>query len=151
MTTRISLLGLLATLLCGCGRTDVIASQSETVALHPVHTVCSILEPGAHFSDPHITVRGRLLGGMHEILLKDSTCNNKALLLRYIAGGPHFLFCESERLTREFGCPGGVNGPIVTVRGVLSAGRGSNPETGIFAIEEVLAYESTRTGKAVSP
>ena len=149
MTTHIAFLSVLVTLLCGCARTDVVESQSGAVAPHPIYTVCSILEPGAHFSDPHITVRGRLVGTMHETLLKDSACDSKTLLLRNIAGGPHFLFCESERLTQEFGCPGGMNGPIVTVRGVLS--RGSIPETGVFAFEEIMAYESARTGKTVSP
>jgi hypothetical protein len=151
MTTHIGFPGLLAALLCGCARTTGVASQSETAEPPPVQTVCSILEPGAHFSDPHITVRGQFVGLVEGSLLKDSTCDSKTLLLSYVSGGPRFLFCESEQLTREFGCPGGQNGPIVTIRGVMSPGRGPTPETGVFAIEEIIAYESTRTGKAVLP
>jgi len=148
---RIAIIGLLLTFLCGCTKTAGVASQPETNELHSVHSVCAVLEPDAHFSGPHITVRGQFVGLAHSAELKDSVCDHKTLSLAYVEGGPRFSFCESERLSREFGCPGGRNGPIVTVRGVLSRGRGSNPETGIFAIEEIVAYESTRTGKTVSP
>ena len=151
MTSRIAILGLVLSFLCGCARTTGAAAQAEASELHSVHSVCTALEPGAHFPDPHITVRGQFVILAHSSELKDSACGDKTLLLRHVVGGPHFLFCESEHLTQEFGCPGGMNGPIVTIRGVLSLGRGANPETGIFAIEEILAYESTRSGKTVSP
>ena len=128
-----------------------MASQTGTVAPDPVHTVCSVLEPDAHFADPHITVRGQFVAGMHEVFLKDSTCDSKTLFLHHIAGGPPFLFCESERLTQEFGCPGGMNGPLVTVKGVLELGKWSSSSTGVFVVEEIVAYESTRTGKRVVP
>jgi len=151
MPARIAIHGLLVALLCGCAKTAVVTSHSEAAEPRPVHTVCSILEPEAHFSDPHITVRGQFVQLAHSALLMDPACDRKALHLSYVSGGPHFLFCESEQLTRELGCPGGVNDPIVTVRGVLLPGRGSSPETGFLAIEEIVAYESTRTGRAVSP
>lgn len=151
MTSHVAIIGLLLGFLCGCAKTAGVASQAETNELHSVQSVCTALEPGAQFPDPHITVRGQYVGLAHHSELKDSACEGKTLLMKYVVGGPHFSFCESEQITREFGCPGGMNGPIVTVRGVLSLGSGSNPETGIFAIEEIVAYESTRTGKTVSP
>ena len=151
MTSHIAIIGLLLSLLCGCTKIASVASQPETNELNSVQSVCTVLEPDAHFSGPHITVRGQFVGLAHSSELKDSGCDDKTLMLAYVVGGPRFSFCESEHLMQEFGCPGGMNGPIVTVRGVLSLGRGSNPETGIFAIEEIVAYESTRTGKAVSP
>ena len=151
MISHMAIIGLLLSFLCGCAKTAGVASQAETNELHSVQSICTVLEPDAHFPDPHITVRGQFVGLAHSSVLKDAACDDKTLLLAYVVGGPHFSFCESEQLTREFGCPGGLNGPIVTVRGVLSLGRGSNPETGIFAIEEIVAYESTRTGKTVPP
>ena len=151
MTCRIVIIGLLFSLLCGCAKTAGVASQAETNESHSVQSVCTVLEPDAHFPSPHITVRGQFVVLAHSTELKDSACDDKTLLLRHVVGGPGFLFCESKHLTQEFGCPAEMNGPIVTVRGVLSLGRGSNPETGIFAIEEIVAYESTRTGKIVSP
>jgi hypothetical protein len=152
MTTRIAIFGLLLSLLCGCARNGRMESQTGTAELHPVQSVCAVLKPDAHFSDPHITVRGQLGVLSHSAVLTDSTCDDKRLLVEYVAGGPHFLFCESERLSEEFGCPGGRNGPIVTVRGVLSSRSPSaDPSMWIFAIEEIVAYESTRTGKSVTP
>jgi hypothetical protein len=97
-------------------------SQTETAELHPVQSVCAVLKPDVHFSDPHITVRGQLVVLSHSAVLTDPTCDDKRLSVEYVAGGPHFLFCESERLSEEFGCPGGRNGPIVTVRAYCRAG-----------------------------
>ena len=151
MTSHNAIIGLLLSFLCGCAKTAGVASQAENNELRSVQSVCTALGPDAHFPDPHITVRGLFVGLEHSSMLKDSACDDKTLLLAYVVGGPRFSFCESEHLMQEFGCPGGMNGPIVTVRGVLSPGRGSIPETGIFAIEEIVAYESTRTGKIVSP
>lgn len=151
MTSHVAIIGLLLSFLCGCAKTADVTSRAQTNDLHSVLSVCTVLEPDAHFPGPHIIVRGQFVGLAHSSVLKDSACDDKTLLLAHVVGGPHFSFCESEPLTREFGCPGGLNGPIMTVRGVLSLGRGSNPKTGIFAIEEIVAYESTRTGKAVSP
>lgn len=150
-TANLAIVGLLLSFLCGCTTTAGVASQPATNELHSVLSVCSVLEPGAHFSAPHITVRGQFVGLAHSSRLTDPACDDKALTLAYVAGGPHFSFCESEQLTREFGCPGGMNEPIVTVRGVLTLGRGSKPDAGVFAIEEIVAYESARTGKTVSP
>jgi len=151
MTSHIAIISLLMAFLCGCAKTAGEAPQAETHELHSVQSVCTALKPDAHFPDPHITVRGQYVGLAHSSHLKDPACDDKTMLLAYVVGGPRFSFCESEQLSREFGCPGGRNGPIVTVRGVLSLGRGSNPEAGIFAIEEIVAYESTRTGKTLSP
>src|SRR5688572_30771842 len=98
MTPRNAILGLVFSFLCGCAKTTVMASQVESNELHPVHSVCTALQPGAHFPDPHVTVRGQYVVLAHSSELKDPACD-KTLLLRYVVGGPHFLFCESEHLT----------------------------------------------------
>ena len=107
MTSHIATIGLLLSSLCGCAKTADVASQAETNELHSVQSVCTALEPDAHFPGPHITVRGQFVGLAHSSVLKDSACDDKTLSLRYVVGGPHFSFCESEQLTREFGCPCG--------------------------------------------
>jgi hypothetical protein len=152
MLTHIAIFGLLLSLLCGCVEHGGIESQTETAELHPVQSVCAVLKPDAHFSDPHVTVRGQLVLLSHSAVLTDTACDDKRLAVEYVAGGPHFLFCESERLSHEFGCPAGRNGPLVTVRGVMSSRAPSaDRNMWILAIEEIVAYESTRTGKRVTP
>jgi hypothetical protein len=96
-----------------------------------------------------VIVKGQYVLHEHGAMLQDPSCRDKVLFLRYLDGGPYFQFCESDRLSREFGCPGGMNGPIVTVSGVVS--RRHDSKNGLLTVEKILAYVSTRTGERVEP
>jgi len=72
------------------------------------------------------------------------------LTLRHTDAGPDITLCTPERLSREFGCPGGNdNGPIVTVVGILNPSR--SPRYGEVLVSEMRDFENVRTGERFTP
>jgi hypothetical protein len=125
-------------------------SNDSTLDTSRDQSVCSVLSSESpHAEGSRVIVKGQYVQHAHGAMLLDSGCKDEVLFLTYLDGGPYFQFCESDRLSREFGCPGGMNGPIVTVSGALS--RRSDSKNGSLMVEKILAYESTRTGERVEP
>ncbi len=150
MRTGTAIFGFLLTLPFGCAK--ISGAVSHIGATRTDLSICSVLQPDAHFDDPHVTVRAEYYEVEYGVILYDSNCRDKTLYLEPVRGAPWFLFSKSDRLTQEFGYPPGLNEPIVTVRGVLlRPDRNMAEGVGTLVVEEVLAYESTRTGKRVEP
>src|SRR5262245_52337923 len=106
---------LLASLL-GCATAAQDGPETQRTSAQAYQTVCSALSSkSAHVENSLVTVKGDLVVHEHGALLRDSKCRDKTIFLRYQDLGPYFQFCDSDRLSREFGCPAGKNGPIVTV------------------------------------
>jgi hypothetical protein len=134
----------------GCAMTAPGSADAELPSAKAIQDICSVLSSeSAQGQGSRVTVRGQFVVHEHGAMLQDSSCRDRVLFLRYLDGGPYFQFCESDRLSREFGCPGGMNGPIVTVSGVLNRRHGS--KNGLLTVEKILAYVSTRTGERVEP
>jgi hypothetical protein len=150
MRRHISISGLLMIALLGCAMTDLDGSETPPSRDQAYQTVCSVFSSkGARLEDSRVTVKAHLVLHAHGAMLRDSACREKTIFLRYQEGGPYLDTCESDRLSREFGCPPGMNGPIVTVNGVWSR-RGSS-KYGDLTVERILEYASTRTGERVEP
>jgi hypothetical protein len=150
MRRHIGIFGLLLASLLGCAMAGQDGSETQRASAQTYQTVCSVLgSSSAHVKDSSVTVKGYLVVHAHGAALRDAKCGDKAIFLRYQDGGPYFQFCESDRLSREFGCPAGKNGPIVTVSGMLS--RRDSSKNGALTVEKILEYTSTRTGERVDP
>jgi hypothetical protein len=150
MRRHISILGCLLSSLLGCATTELDGSESPPSGDQAYQTVCSAFpSSGALVVDSRITVKAHLVMHAHGAMLRDSACRGKTIFLRYQEGGPYLNTCDSDRRSREFGCPPGKNGPIVTVIGVLSR-RGSSKYAEL-TVESILEYASTRTGERVEP
>jgi hypothetical protein len=150
MSKHAAIFALLPISLLGCAVTMPDAEQVNPPGAQTAQSVCSILSSESpHVEGSRVLVKGQYVGHAHGAMLQDSSCRGKVLFLRYLDGGPHFQFCASDRLSREFGCPGGMNGPIVTVRGVL--GLRHDSKDGLLTIEKIVEYVSSRTGEPVEP
>jgi hypothetical protein len=150
MRKRISILGALMISLLGCAVTELDGSETPPSRDQAYQTVCSVFSSkGADEENSRVTVKARLVLHEHGAMLRDSACRGKTIFLRYQEGGPYFETCESDRLSHEIGCPPVMNGPIVTISGVLSR-RGSS-KYGELTVERILEYASTRTGERVEP
>jgi hypothetical protein len=150
MRRHISILGPLMISLLGCAITELDGSETPPSRDQAYQTVCSVFSSnGAHVEDSRVTVKAHLVLHAHGAMLRDSACRGKTIFLRYQEAGPYLDICESDRLSREFGCPAGKNGPIVTLSGVLSR-RGSS-KYGDLTVERIVEYASTRTGERVDP
>ena len=144
------IMGVLLSVLLGCATTELDGSRTPPSRDQAYETVCSVFSSkGAHAGDSHVTVKAHLIVHAHGAMLRDSACRGKAIFLRYQEGGPYLDTCGSDRLSREFGCPPGMNGPIMTISGVFSR-RGSS-RYGELTVERILEYASTRTGERVEP
>ena len=140
---------LLTVSLC-CALTIPCAAETKPPGPQATQSVCSVLSSDSPLIEgSRVLVKGQYVVHAHGAMLQDSRCRGKVLFLRYLDGGPYFQFCESDRLSREFGCPGGKNAPIVTVSGVL--GRRDDSKNGLFTIERIVEYVSSRTGEPVEP
>ncbi len=150
MRKHISILGCLLSSLFGCATTELDGSETPPSGDQAYETICSIFSSkDAHATEPRVTVKAHLVLHAHGAMLRDSTCRGKTIFLRYQEGGPYLDTCESDRLSREFGCPPGKNGPIVTISGVFS--RRDSSKYGELTVERILEYASTRTGERVEP
>jgi len=150
MRRHISILGTLLISLHGCAMTELDGSETPPSRDQAYQTVCSVFaSKGAHVENYRVTVKAHLVLHAHGAMLRDSACRGRTIFLRSQEGGPYLDTCESDRLSREFGCPAGMNGPIVTLSGVLNS-RGSS-KYGELTVERVLEYASTRTGERVEP
>ena len=149
MRKHISIFGPLMSLL-GCAMTELDGSTTPLARDQAYQTVCSVFSSkGPHVENSRVTVKAHLVLHAHGAMLRDSSCRARTIFLRYQESGPYLDTCESDRLSREFGCPAGMNGPIVTLSGVLSR-RGSS-KYGELTVERVVEYASTRTGARVEP
>ena len=149
MRQHAAIFGLLLTTLLSCAMTTPRAAE-KLAGPQTTQSVCSILSSDSPLVEgSRVLVKGQYVAHAHGAMLQDSSCSGKVLFLRYLDGGPYFQFCESDRLSREFGCPGGMNGPIVTVSGIL--GRRHDSKDGLLTIERILEYVSSRTGESVEP
>lgn len=145
-----AIFGLLLTSSLSCAMTIPCAAETKPAGSQAAQSVCSVLSSDSPLVEgSRVLVKGQYVVHAHGAMLQDSSCRGKVLFLRYLDGGPYFKFCESDRLSREFGCPGGMNGPIVTVSGIL--GRRDDSKNGLFTIERILEYVSSRTGEPVEP
>jgi len=150
MRSHTAIFGLLLASVLGCAMTAPGAAEAEPLVAQGDQSVCSIFSlKSPNVEGSRVIVRGQYVQHAHGAMLQDPSCRDKVLILRYLDGGPRFQFCESDRLSREFGCPAAMNGPIVTVSGVLS--RRHDSRSGLLTVEKILAYESTRTGERVEP
>jgi hypothetical protein len=150
MRRHISILGPLMISLLGCAMTELDGSETPPSPDLTYQTVCSVFSlKGPHVEGSRVTVKAHLVLLAHGYMLRDSACRGKTIFLRYQEDGPYLDTCESDRLSREFGCPSGKNGPIVTLSGVGSR-RGSS-KYGELTVERILEYASTRTGERVEP
>jgi len=150
MRRGLGTMGVLLSFLLGCAATELDGSKTPPSSDHAYETVCSVFSSkGAHAIDSHVTVKAHLILHAHGAMLRDSACREKTIFLRYQEGGPYLDTCESDRLSREFGCPPGMNGPITTISGVFS--RRNSSKYGELTVERILEYASTRTGKRVEP
>jgi hypothetical protein len=147
---RAAIFGLLLTTLLGFVVAIRCAAETNSAGSQTTQSICSILSSDSPLVEgSRVLVKGQYVAHAHGAMLQDSSCRGKVLFLRYLDGGPYFQFCESDRLSREFGCPGGKNGPIVTISGVLGRPHGS--KDGLLTIERILEYVSSRTGEPVEP
>jgi hypothetical protein len=150
MRKHIGILGALLISMIGCAMTELDGSETPPSGDQAYQTVCSVLSSkGAHVDDSRVTVKAHLILHAHGAMLRDTGCRGKTIFLRYQDGGPYLKVCESDRLSSEFGCPAGKNGPIVTISGVLS--RRDSSKNGVLTVERILEYASTRTGERVEP
>ena len=95
-------------------------------------------------------IRGRFDVHAHGTFLRDERCPGHMLALKGTSDGPDISLCTPERLTQEFGCPGGNhNGPIVTVVGILKPSK--TPEYGEVLVSEMHDFENARTGERFTP
>jgi hypothetical protein len=140
---------LLLTSLLGFATSMPGATETKPPGAQTSQSVCSILSSESpNVEGSRVLVLGQYVVHEHGAMLQDASCRDKVLFLRYLEGGPYFRFCESDRLSREFGCPGGMNGPIVKISGVLGRHDSKN---GVLTIESILEYVSSRTGEPVEP
>ncbi len=66
-------------------------------------------------------LRGLLVVHSHGHILTDAKCPDISVILFSVEGGPDISLCDSDTLSRRFGCPaGGDKGPVLTVVGDLS-------------------------------
>lgn len=150
MTKRIGIFGLPLTLLLASAMAAQDGSKTQRAGTEAYQSVCSVLASSSgHGEDSPVTVRGFLFVHAHGAMLRDAACADRSIFLRYQNGGPYFQFCESDRLSREFGCPAGKNGPIVTVSGTLR--HRDSSKHGALTVEKILEYTSSRTGERVDP
>jgi hypothetical protein len=150
MGKHIGILGCLLISLLGCATTELDGSETPPSRDQAYQTVCSVFSSkGAPAVDLHVTVKAHLVLHAHGAMLRDSACRGKTIFLRSQEGGPHLDTCESDRLSHEFGCPPGKNGPIVTISGVFR--RRDSAKYGELTVEKIIEYASTRTGERVEP
>jgi hypothetical protein len=150
MRKHISILGALMISLLGCSMTELDGLETPPSRDQAYQTVCSVFSSkGAHLENSRITVKAHLVLHAHGAMLRDSACRGRTIFLRYQEEGPFLDTCGSDRLSHEFGCPPGKNGPIVTLSGVL--GRRGSSKYGELTVERILEYASTRTGDRVEP
>jgi hypothetical protein len=150
MRKGLSIMGVLLSSLLGCAATEVDGSKTPPSSDHAYETVCSVFSSkGTYASNSHVTVKAHLIVHAHGAMLRDSACRGKTIFLRYREGGPYLDTCGSDRLSHEFGCPPGMNGPIMTISGVFS--RRHSSKYGELTVERIVEYASTRTGERVEP
>jgi hypothetical protein len=137
-----ALLGLLALAhLTACTEQKATPQDSDTKERESVLPICSLPKISEANDGKRVSIRGRMMVGAHEIFLTDERCPNMQLDLERATSGPDITLCESEELTKEFGCPGGNdNGPIVTTVGILSKSR--TPDYAKMVVEEMIDFES---------
>jgi hypothetical protein len=114
-----------------------------------VQSVCSL--PALHRTrdGQRVQIRGRFDMHAHGVFLRDERCPGYMLTLEQTDNGPNVTLCTPARLAREFGCPGGNDGPIVTVVGILSPSRDSR--SGQVMVTEMRDFENARTGERFTP
>jgi hypothetical protein len=134
----------------GCAVSELDGSETPPSRDQAYQTVCSAFSSkGANVGGSRVTVKAHLVLHAHGAMLRDSACRGRTIFLRFQEGGPYLETCDSDRLSREFGCPAGKNGPIVMVSGVLS--RRDSSKYWELTVEKILEYASTRTGERVEP
>ena len=150
MRKGVSVMGVLLSSLLGCAETELDGSRTPPSRDYGYETVCSVFSSkGTHAIDSRVIVKAHLILHAHGAMLRDSAYRGKTIFLRYQEGGPYLDTCGSDRLSREFGCPPGMNGPIMTISGVFS--RRDSSKYGDLTVERILEYASTRTGERVEP
>jgi hypothetical protein len=142
MRSRVLIVLALSTVAAACTKTprDVAASPDTP------QSVCDLPQLHRAFDRKRVQIRGRFDVHAHGVFLRDDRCPGAMLSLRHTDSSPDLTLCTPERLSQEFGCPGGNdNGPIVTVVGILKPSK--SPRYGEILVSEMHDFENVRTGE----
>ena len=146
MRSRILTVLALSTVAAGCART----AHNAAVSTDTPQSVCDLPEIHRSSDGKRVQIRGRFDVHAHGVFLRDERCPGAMLSLRRTDAGPDITLCTPDRLSKEFGCPGGNdNGPIVTAVGILNPSK--SPRYGEVLVSEMRDFENVRTGERFTP